>query len=215
MRRAARGLGEVRFDKPGKAEIRYFDVQAIVEKNVLRFQIAVADAERVQILQTVDDLPQEVARGILGERTVADEEIKKFAFRGILEDNVNVSRRFEIIDNFQNVWMIEETHKGYLAVDFELESRVIGKSILFDDLDRILFIRLGMHCKSNLSTCPRAKLLDESVRTKCRRHSKTNVDRGRGPSNERQLPTALRKTSKVAFSNARLWSFLKVRKSSS
>lgn len=82
------GLVESRHTKVGN-----LDLEIGRDENILRFEVAVADVERVTVGNGTNDLPKEVERDVLGQPSLAIDKCEEVALVDILEDQITISRQ--------------------------------------------------------------------------------------------------------------------------
>ena len=70
----------------GEAEVNDLYIFAFIQEQVLRFQISVADATPMDILDTTDHLLEELASLGLLKLLALDDVIEEFASAGVLHD---------------------------------------------------------------------------------------------------------------------------------
>jgi len=79
----------------GKTKVGDFDIQTVVEQNVLRLKIPVHDIARVNVVDAFEDLSHDVARLLLGQRHHRREVVEELAMTTQLEDQEDESIRLE------------------------------------------------------------------------------------------------------------------------
>lgn len=81
----------------GKAEVRDFNVQAVVEENVFGLQVTMNDVACVNVVDAFEYLTHDVARLLLGQSDDRSEIIEKLAVTAELKHQEDESFRLEYI----------------------------------------------------------------------------------------------------------------------
>jgi len=78
----------------GQAEVDDFDVFALIKEQVLRFQISVANATPVNVLNAANYLLEKFARLCLLKLLALDDMVEEFSSAGILHDQEQLAGGF-------------------------------------------------------------------------------------------------------------------------
>ncbi len=108
LNRAAECVGLIAFEDGllAQAEVSEFDMANRVEKNVLRLQISVNDAFRVQVLQREQDLGQVEAGHVLHEDALALQLHEQLTATQVLEDQIQFAVGLKGVDQVNNKWVL-------------------------------------------------------------------------------------------------------------
>ena len=94
----------------GEAEVNEFDVRVFAlvgHQEVLRLEVSVHEAVRVQVLNCVEHLPQNFAGRLFTELLDLYNAIEQLATRAVLHYNVHVPVVNVGLVEFYNVWMVK------------------------------------------------------------------------------------------------------------
>lgn len=80
---------------PCESKIGDFYVQTVVEENVLRLQVSVDDISRVNIVDTFENLPHDVAGLLLWQRNDGSQVIEKLSMTTKLKHQEDESVRLK------------------------------------------------------------------------------------------------------------------------
>ena len=146
VRRPAGRLCDIRLHKSRESEVRDFDVEVLVEQNILWLQVAVADAERVEIFEAVNNLAEEPRGLLVRQAPVLNEVVEELAVRRVLEHDVEITRALEDVDQLEKVGVVDEPHERNFALDFDLEVGLALEQGFRDDFNGALAIRRPFNC---------------------------------------------------------------------
>ena len=80
----------------------------MVQKQVFRFQVSVDDAQLVQVLNTTDDLLEELACFRLFQLLLLDDVVEKFASTDKLHDQEELLRCLNNFEELNDVWVPDQ-----------------------------------------------------------------------------------------------------------
>lgn len=143
------------FVSVAQAEVDNLDVHILVEKQVLRLQVAMANLDLVEVLDASEDLVEEPARFAILQSSLLDDVLEKFASAGILHYQEELFGRFDdfiqlhdvrVSNDFQNVNLSHHSRDVSLVFDF----------IFLEDLDGNLLMSQLVYAFTHFSKSTRA-----------------------------------------------------------
>mmetsp|Transcript_18577 Transcript_18577/g.59407 ORF Transcript_18577/g.59407 Transcript_18577/m.59407 type:complete len:374 (-) Transcript_18577:68-1189(-) len=137
-------------------KVRDLEHGVLVEEQILRLEVAVADALPVAVLDAADQLAKVGARGGLVEPAGGDDLVEELAAGDELEDDEDAGARGEHLDQVDDVPLLDHLHHSNLLFDL-LAHRLLRHLLLVENLDRHLLSGLSVDCKFDLAKCALAE----------------------------------------------------------
>lgn len=105
------------FVRVGETEVDQLQVLLVVEQQILRFQVAMHDAQLVQVLNRALDLLEVLAGFLLRELLLLDDVVEEFAPRHVLHDEEKLVGRFDDLEELDDVGVADHLQDLDLSRD--------------------------------------------------------------------------------------------------
>lgn len=140
-------LSSTRAPHGGKTKVSNLELTScFVDEEVLRFEIAMANASSMAILNTVDELLKVSPGDVFLQLALIEDFGEELAASDKVHDDVELALTGEDLTQIDDVAMLESLHDGDLASD--IHGHFLGLDVaLVHDLDGDLFARLFMDAK--------------------------------------------------------------------
>mmetsp|Transcript_26940 Transcript_26940/g.75743 ORF Transcript_26940/g.75743 Transcript_26940/m.75743 type:complete len:310 (-) Transcript_26940:208-1137(-) len=134
----------------GKAKVGNFDVQIGIQQEILRLQVAMGNLLEVAVLDSRNDLVEEVAGLVSRQASFGHDVIEQLSSGNVLDDEEDIGGRVDDFVESDDVRVRAQVQDVDLALDLFLHAKLLDLGLV-QDLHRDLVPRDHMGCQFDLS----------------------------------------------------------------